>query len=290
MGVWKLLRLSTYPWNHSTLTVYLASLQTAAEPGWQVFHLWPTLAICLPYDQLLPKCPWVKCTFSCRAFFASSRMFHGICEVANTIIHLQINEGLSSLALHFTFFTRHRERSKTFPCIFMFFQEVKSKHDLVFVSFVSAYRMNISQRSRCLKRIWRMRWACTTRWRPRPRTTRRSRTCSNWRPPTGGSCFFKPSMFCGFGFFLFIRLQSITMFRERESGSAEEMFWVGVKIIGYIRETASCLGKLEWEIETLGPSSCFCKGALWLLLSHLPSLELCILVNKIQGLYTQWVK
>lgn len=217
-------------------------------------------------------------------------MFHGICEVANTIIHLQINEGLSSLALHFTFFTRHRKRSKTFPCIFMFFQEVKSKHDLVFVSFVSAYRMNISQRSRCLKRIWRMRWACTMRWRPRPRTTRRSRMCSNWRPPTGGSCFFKPSMFCGFGFFLFIRLQSITMFQERESGSVEEMFWVGVKIIGYIRETASCLGKLEWEIETLGPSSCFCKGALWLLLSHLPSLELCILVNKIQGLYTQWVK
>lgn len=102
---------------------------------------------------------------------------------------------------------------------------------LPLVFSVSLHRMNISQRRPCLRRTWKTLSVCTMHWRPRPQTMRRSPMCLSLKPPTGGSCFFKPSTLrwsmcvlvcvCGGGRFPFAAL--------RIRLSTRDSFWIRVK-------------------------------------------------------------
>lgn len=128
-----------------------------------------------------------RCIFSFSANFSNNMMFYSIYKVVFN---------------HHSFHFFHSlEFSKNFFLVFAF--KNLSWNLIVifaFIFFVSIYRMNISQKRPCLKRTWKTLWVCTTHWHPRPRTMRRNQTCLNLKLPTGGSCFFKLSMFCWFLF------------------------------------------------------------------------------------------
>lgn len=150
---------------------------------------------------------------------------------------------------------------------------MEPERDLLFVSFVSACRMSISQRSLCLKRTWKTQWVCTTLWRPRPRTMRRSPMCLNWRLPTGGSCSFKPSKFCWFDFFLFLCLYTTTLYREENQDPQGKFFELESKPLFTLEREPRKKTRIRNRNPGLKCFVCY-KVALWHLVGQLPSLEL----------------